>query len=345
MILLIPAYEPGEQLIELIKKIQKIDNCQVNILIVDDGSGNKYHKIFSEAEKLGCKVLTHSINKGKGRALKTGFTYLLKINNTEDIVCADCDGQHLPADIINVAQQVKEHRNCIVLGSRKFIGAVPLRSRFGNTVTRKIFSFLTGMKIYDTQSGLRGYSADMLPWLCNVSGERFEYEMNMLLEAYRSGYGIYEIEIDTVYHHNNESSHFHTIKDSLRVYRPILKFCGTSIISGILDFVLVLLLGSTSQNLLFSVVTARACSSLFNYVLNKNFVFAHDRKPAITYSLTKYYSVVVVVLLCNYTLIHIFNKNLGIPLFYAKLMTEAILFMFSYWSQQVFVFKSFSKMY
>lgn len=335
MTVLIPAYEPDERLLELILNIKNI--CNFNILIVDDGSGKRYDKIFRSAEGYGCKVLTHQKNKGKGQALKTGFEYIKETGENEGVVCADCDGQHRPEDIVRIAGRIKDKLQ-IILGSRRFIGRVPLRSRFGNSVTRNVFSFATEIKIFDTQTGLRGYPAGMLDWLCSIKGERFEYEMNILLEAPSSGYSFYEVDIDTVYYKNNKSSHFHTVKDSIRVYLPILKFSASSILSAVLDWTLLVLLQLVTSSLLFAVAGARVCSSIFNYTLNKNYVFSGRKEITARESVLKYFTLVVIVMAFNYGLIFTFNKLLLIPLFFAKLLAEAAIFLFSYWSQHRYIF-------
>lgn len=337
MRILIPAYEPAERLLELIKKLQ--EKCSFPIVIVDDGSSDKYRHIFQTAAELGCTVLYHDINRGKGRALKTGFAFIREQGETEGVVCADCDGQHLPDDIIKVARRVQQNQGLIILGARHFTGKVPLRSRFGNTVTRSIFTLATGTRITDTQTGLRGYSADMLDWLAGIPGERFEYEMNMLLEARQAGYKFEEIEIDTVYLQQNSSSHFHPLKDSVKVYLPIIKFCTSSFLSAVVDFLLLMVLGTFTSSLLFAVVAARACSSLLNYSLNRNFVFSGNR-DGMKWPLPKYFGLVILILGLNYMLLHLLHENMGVPLFYAKLLTESILFVFSYSIQKVFVFRA-----
>jgi glycosyltransferase involved in cell wall biosynthesis len=209
MIILIPAYEPTNRMITLIKNLK--DKCDYPILIVDDGSGSNYKNIFDTAEEMGCLVLTQEKNKGKGDALKLGFEFIQVLGQPHGIVTADCDGQHLPDDIIKIAKAVDENPNTVILGCRRFTGTVPFRSRFGNSITRGVFAFASGVKVYDTQTGLRGYSSSMINWLCEVPGHRFEYEMNQLLEASFSGYEIKEIDIDTVYLEENKSSHFRTI--------------------------------------------------------------------------------------------------------------------------------------
>jgi len=339
MTILIPAYEPDTRLLTLIGKLKSV--CNFNIIVVDDGSGNAYRKIFKAVNDYGCTVLIHPTNQGKGRALKTGFKFIKESGESEGVVCADSDGQHLPQDILKISQKINELKGHIILGSRRFTGTVPMRSRFGNTVTRMVFSFSTGNRIHDTQTGLRGYSTDMLDWLCSVPGERFEYEMNILLEADKEGYSFSEVDIDTVYH-NNHSSHFRTLIDSVKVCLPILKFSASSLLSGILDFALLLLIQHLYPNLLLSVVGARVCSSVFNYTLNKVFVFSKGKRLDLQSSLKKYFTLVLIIMALNYGLMHIINLGFGVPLFYAKLLTETILFLLSYFVQKKLVFKNYN---
>lgn len=336
MTILIPSYEPDERLLALVGSLKEVSSDP--ILVVDDGSGERYRTIFDSLEKTGCTVLTHRSNQGKGSALKTGFDYVRRQGGGEGVVCADSDGQHLPGDILRITEAVREHRRHIVLGSRQFTGKVPMRSRFGNSATRMVYALATGRPVQDTQTGLRGYSSDMLDWLCEVPGERFEYEMNMLLEAPQAGYGLVEVPIDTVYLEDNKSSHFRPLADSARVYFPFLKFCASSGFAAIVDFSLLLLLQWLTSSLLLSVIGARLCSSIFNYTMNRRMVFDPGNKAAIRKSLPRYFSLVLVIALLNYGLMLLFHSGIGIPLVAAKLMTEASLFLFSYWAQRQFVY-------
>lgn len=336
MNVLIPSYEPDERLLRLIEQLRELGRFP--IVVVDDGSGEAYSKLFQAVQELGCTVITHSRNKGKGYALKTGFRYFEQKGTEDGIICADSDGQHLPIDIMRMARQIEEHRGHVILGSRRFTGQVPLRSRFGNAMTRFVFSFTTGKRIYDTQTGLRGYSADMLSWLCSIPGDRFEYEMNLLLEAPDAGYPFIEVPINTVYLNHNESSHFRPIADSTRVYMPFLKFSATSVLSAVIDYLLLLLIHLFSSSLLLAVIGSRLSSSIFNYTMNRNYVFSNRNKSNMQASMTKYFSLVVVILMLNYGLMYLCYEKLGIPLLAAKLLTEASLFLFSFWSQRKFVY-------
>jgi putative flippase GtrA len=180
----------------------------------------------------------------------------------------------------------------------------------------------------------------MFDWLCQIPGERFEYEMNMLLDANKDGYDFHQVDIDTVYYDDNKTSHFRALTDSVRVYLPIIKFSASSMLSGIFDFVLLLLFQFVTTNLLISIVGARLLSSIFNYTINKTYVFQNRRNAGVRNSLAKYYSLVVIILASNYLVLSTLNEKIGVPLFYAKILTEVIIFLFSYVAQHKFVFRT-----
>ena len=336
MTVLIPAYEPDEKLLQLVKEIR--EKSSYNIVVVNDGSGEEYFDIFIKAKNLGCKVLSYLRNKVKGYALKVGFRYIMENGEKDGVVCADCDGQHTVNDIIKVAEQVMQNNDCIILGSRKFVSKVPLKNLFGNIFTKISFFLTTGISIKDTQTGLRGYKPYMLESLCDIKGNRYEYELNILLETPKNGYGLYEVMIDTIYIDNNKSSHFRPVFDSARIYLPLIKFGLSSLSSAIIDFALLFVFYNFTASLLFSVVSARVCSSIFNYIANKNLVFAKTQNDNLLVSAVKYFSLVLFILSCNYGLMFLFTNVLSLPLIAAKLITEFTLFFASYIIQKKIIF-------
>lgn len=342
MTILIPAFEPTENMLVLLSELHK--QTDKNIVVVDDGSGETYNPLFEKAKDLGCTVLRYAENKGKGEALKTGFRWILQHNEPEGVVCADCDGQHSVEDIDKIARIVIENPGKVVLGSRQFTGEVPLRSRMGNTITRYAFSLATGCMIRDTQTGLRGYSADLLPWLCNVGGSRFEYEIRILLDAQRDGIHCLEIPIQTIYE-PSARSHFRTVVDAYYVYVPLLKFSASSMFCALLDFCLLLLFkqltGKMKYSLEFSIFFSRFISATSNYLLNRHLVFKAPDKQNILYPL-KYFSLAAVILICNLSLMKMFTESLKLSLVPAKLITEGVLYFASYFVQKKFIFRSAS---
>ncbi len=336
MIILIPAYEPDHQLPALVRNLQEADPW-LTIVVVDDGSGPDYKDTFDDAARLGCQVLSYAVNGGKGHALKSGFAFIAERFPGHDVVCADSDGQHAVADILAVADSVRHVTASMVLGCRNFTGDVPARSRFGNTVTRGLFRLATGQQITDTQTGLRGYRADMIPWLLTVRGQRYEYELNLLLEAKQAGYGIDSVEIATVYLDGNSGSHFRPVADSIRIYAPLLKFLGSSLSAFVVDLVMFLLLSAVTDSLLLAVVGARLVSATVNFMINRRLVFEHGRDTSLRAAASGYVALVLVLLAANYTAIWALT-SIPVPDLPAKILTEAALLGVSYAVQHRFLF-------
>ncbi len=230
MIVLIPSYEPDSRLVDVVAGLRQ-ELPGVEVLVVDDGSGPAYSRVFRATADAGATVIGYGVNRGKGAALKSGFRWIKANRPGADVVSADSDGQHEVADILKVAAAI-EPRRMLVIGGRRFSGTVPPRSRFGNTVTRLLFRAVSGASVHDTQTGLRGFPAELLDWLVTIPGERFEYELSMLLAAADANVDMVEIEIATVYDPHAYSSHFRTFVDSWRVYRPLVSYAVTRRLPG-----------------------------------------------------------------------------------------------------------------
>ncbi len=229
MIVLLPVYQPSHHLPALMTDLRAAaPGCR--FVIVDDGSSPAAASVLREAEDLGGTVLHHPGNQGKGIALKTGFRYADEHHPGLDVICADADGQHSVEDIVRVADHVHATGHT-VLGVRRFAENVPLRSKVGNTVTQVLFRAATGRGVQDTQTGLRAYPGSLLGWLQSVPGERFEYEMNVLLEAARAGHRIEQVVITTTYLDDNASSHFSALSDSARIYWPLLRYAAAALLA------------------------------------------------------------------------------------------------------------------
>ena len=229
--LIIPAYQPDLNLVKLVRLVHA--KSDLHIIVIDDGSDADKKVIFDKLEGLAT-VLTHEHNQGKGQALKTAYAYILERGTYGSIVTADADGQHKIWDIFRVVNQSQEHPGTLILGARAFSGKVPLRSAFGNKLTRFLFKQQTGVAVSDTQTGLRAFTTNLLPFMLEVDGQRYEYEMNVLLAASKS-FPIVEVPIETVYINDNEGSHFRPIRDGLMIYKDMFKFALSSLSSFIVD--------------------------------------------------------------------------------------------------------------
>lgn len=337
---LIPAYKPDERMITLVNELMHLGFA--HIVIVNDGSGSAYAPIFAKAEKLGACILIHEVNRGKGAALRTGIAHIAK-NLSMSIITADADGQHSCEDIDRIASALEMSPNSLVLGMRTK-SAMPLRSRAGNTLTAFLFGLLTGLWISDTQTGLRGLPRSSLESFLQLDGDRYEYEMNMLLYVRRLRIPIMEVPIETIYIDDNKGSHFHALRDGARIYilmfRQIFTFMSSSLISGLVDMGISSVLRLIFPELiLLSIGVARGVSSVVNYLLNQRVVFRSERTIR---SAVQYFLLVGCVLVADYYLIRLF-KFLGVPLIIDKLMADLILFFINYNVQRSFIFRSVAK--
>ncbi|SCX44630.1 Glycosyltransferase involved in cell wall bisynthesis [Klenkia marina] len=332
---LVPAYRPDGRLPALLSALRRLDP-HLDLLVVDDGSPGP---VLDDCRALGATVLHHGVNRGKGAALRSGFAHVALVSPGSAVVTADADGQHLPEDVVRVARAVPAGTGTgggIVLGVRSFGGDdVPLRSRVGNRVSAVLVRAATGRALADTQTGLRGFAPDLLPWLLDVTGDRFEYELRVLLEAARRGTPIDQVPIATVYLEGNASSHFSPVRDSLRVYRPLALFLLSSLSAFAVDLVALLVLGALTGSLWVSVVGARLLSGTVNFQVNRRVVFSAPRSRR---SLLGYVALAGVLLGSNLALISALTW-VGVPLLAAKLTTEVTLVAVSFTVQRCAVFR------
>lgn len=340
-LVIIPAYNPQKVLLKVLKSINA--QTDYDIIVVNDGSEVDQQGIFDEVVQMNIPVLTHEQNKGKGVAIKTALSYIYnKDIQVDTIVIADADGQHKIADIIKVCDNLI-NEDSIAIGSRTFTGKIPFRSKFGNIITRYVFRWSSGIKVSDTQTGLRAFNKKLIPFMLDVKGERYEYEMNMLLMSSRKGVAIVEIPIETVYENNNESSHFNTVKDSFRIYKQILKFSCSSFISFLIDFVCYTIIISllvkldVQLALIISNVCARLISASSNFYINKKYVFKH--KGDTVQSGIQYAMLATFILFVNTGVLSILYKHLIENKLVAKLITEILLFAFSWTIQKKVIFR------
>ncbi|HHV11709.1 MAG TPA: glycosyltransferase [Clostridiales bacterium] len=349
-IILIPSLEPDSRLLTYVQELQ--EHGLTDIIIVDDGSGEKYRWIFQKLGENGCVVLRHEENKGKGCALKTGFQYIQRnFDHFTCVVTADSDGQHASEDVYRLAKEAEKHPGALVLGVRDFTApGIPPKSLFGNRFSSLTFAALYGKRLPDTQTGLRAFGPQLLAFLLEVSGSRFEYELQMLISCVQSGIPILTLPIRIIYENGNAGTHFKPIRDSIRVIKILvsnfIKFSISSIASAavdlgiawfLLDFFRSFLPQQEFLRILLATVTARILSIAVNYLLNKHFVFRG--KEAGSRSLWRYLLLCMVIILLSSTGVYLLHTVLLINEKSGKLICDTLLFLLSYQAQQRWVFK------
>ncbi len=350
-VILIPSLEPDERLPAYIRRLK--EGGFARIVVVDDGSAESYQPIFQEIERVeDTTVLHHGVNKGKGIALKTGYRWILE--NLRDqitgVITADADGQHTVEDCLMLAEKLEGGERALYLGSRDFNSPnIPPKSRFGNKLTSIVFKLLYGQYLPDTQTGLRAFRKEDLPFMIDVEGARFEYEMKVLIACSRARIPIIPVPIETIYENDNEGTHFHPIKDSVRIYKVILgsffKFMLSSLGSVAVDqglfnlLNLVVFANGTEKSgkiILISTIIARVISATVNFLLNRNFVFKDKGEGGKAF--LRYVILCVCIMLLSAGGTWLLGKT-GMSSTVAKLITDTLLYFVSYRFQERWVFR------
>ena len=281
-VVIIPAYEPDKVLITLTEKLK---GYGFELVVVDDGSGEKYKEIFSAISEMA-HIVTLPQNCGKGAALKAGMGYIKeKLPECEHFITCDADGQHRPEDVLRVSEQLKKGDG-FVLTVRKRKGKIPFRSRFGNDLSKIVYTLLTNQYLSDNQSGLRGFAVGHLDWLIKVEKNNYDYEMNVLYYAAKMQLKISTLVIDAIYIENNVSSHFSPVADTIRIYKSLFTLASGTLISFLVAETLVLFFGIFLKGnyISLSIPIVGAATVLSAVILNK-FVFL-KQIPKVEYRTT-----------------------------------------------------------
>ncbi len=305
----IPSLNPDEKLAKTVDALIALGFS--DILLINDGSKDECVPNFP-TDRPECTLLTHEVNRGKGAAMKTAFRYYLDSGRTTaGVITVDGDGQHLAEDVLRCAESMCENRT-VVLGVRDFSDpTVPPRSRMGNRITSLVFRLFCGIRLSDTQTGLRAIPREHLPEMLQVDGDRYEYETNMLLRFSALDIAYCEETIHTVYIEENKTSHFRPVRDSIRIYGLILKFISSSIIASIVDQGLYFILATLLFSLLgvwtdtVSAIAARIVSSGVNFLINQKAVFK-SRASGKT-AVVRYYILAVGIMILSAGSISLFS--------------------------------------
>lgn len=349
---ILPSLNPDHRFLEVAEGL--VNAGFAHIVVVDDGSDEAHRKWFDAVRAYPqCHVLVHEVNKGKGRALKDAMAYVHEsLPQLSGVVTIDGDGQHLLGDIIACGDRMLAEGDKVVMGCRDFsLPDVPPRSVAGNRFTAAMFRICYGIRITDTQTGLRAIPAAYLERFSQIEGERFEYETNMLLQMKRMGISFVEQPIETVYDKEEYSSHYNALKDSWRIFKVMAKFLLSSGAAFLVDtaifYVLMKLFGERMGTFAptFSLVAARVVSSFVNFNANKTFVF--QNKGNYKRSMVRYYILCVIQLIINAALtnglVALASRAIGhsLPAILATLIQIAVmtvLFFISYPIQREWVF-------
>ncbi len=331
---LIPSYQPTDVLPGLLEELRRVSPAP--IVVVDDGSGASYAAVFDRIRQMAdVTVLANAVNLGKGAALKQGMNHILvHYPDCIGVVTADADGQHAVADIMHVTEALQADADKVVFGVRAFDTKVPLRSRFGNTVSRHIYRFLIGIDLSDTQTGLRAIPRRLMQLCLAIRANRYEFETEQLVVIKAHRMAVQEIPIQTIYFDSNRETHFRPLRDSARIYFVLLRYSVASFITEMADLAVFATVMAASGDLIWSNVIGRLVALWVQFMLLQSFVF---RLRGGLWTLAMYVGLVVVSGVISTALQLQMADIVPVPVV-AKVLAEVLVFLFNFLFLRDFVF-------
>ncbi|MGD2058107.1 MAG: glycosyltransferase family 2 protein [Anaerolineales bacterium] len=202
---LVPAWNEAERIGAVLEEL--VENFPV--LVVDDGSSDQ---TASVARSVGCEVIEHEVNRGKGVALSTGFRWA-RAEGFDAVLTIDADGQHDPTEAPKFVHAFRRGEGELIIGRRDF-SKMPFIRRLGNCIGSWLLSRVLQIKIYDNQSGYRLHTRTLLESL-DLQRPGFEFEVDVVAQAVVKKLPIAWVDIRTIYS-VDKKSYFHPLKDSVR---------------------------------------------------------------------------------------------------------------------------------
>lgn len=218
IIIIIPAKNPSDKIIEICKKISP--KCG-KIIIINDGS-NKNLNIFKNLRLIkNSTIIKNKICRGKGYSIKKAVKFIIKQKiKCNGIITVDSDGQHCYQDIKKLIKKFQKKPNYILLGIRsfKFLNT-PFWNFMGNKISAKIFKFFQKLDVPDTQCGLRAIPKKYFREMLEIPFDGFDFETAYLIK-FLTKYSFKTISIKTIY--ENEKSNFLKFYDSSKIINLLL---------------------------------------------------------------------------------------------------------------------------
>lgn len=333
--IIIPALNPNEKLIELVKELKVVG--LTNIIVIDDGSRLENKKYFLELKKVsGVTVYENEKNYGKGRTIKKGIEKVIDDKEIFGLVTVDADGQHLASDARKIAEKVEKEEK-ITFGERKLKNKdVPLFSRIGRIFSTWYLKLKTGVYLEDTQTGLRGIPRKYFDLALQVSGDRFDYEMNFLEKICDEKIEFDLVDIETIY--KNRIKNFRIFKDSYIIYKEFFKNLISSILASVIDVFFFWIFIKLNVTIRYSNIVARILSGIFDFTLNKKWVFKNsDINNSL--KLIKYSILFIIQMMLNTILVEYFSmyaENLII----LKIIINISIYIINFFIKKIYIFKN-----
>ncbi len=218
----VPAFNEEDRIGKMLDELIKFENIN-EILIVDDGSTDN---TLDEIKKRNLRVVSHSKNRGKGDALRTGVKEFLQTEH-DIIIFIDADGQHDPTDIKKFQKKFEIGNDDIIIASRfgtdQWIKKMPFLRKLSNLLSRfGIWILFNRLIIEDPQNGYRAFRREVFE---NISFQKngYEAETEIIINSHMNGYKIGHVHIETIYDADGNSSKFSLLMDTWKIPNVMIK--------------------------------------------------------------------------------------------------------------------------
>lgn len=326
---LIPAFDPDRKLIGLVKELR---SRLFDIIIINDGSSSESSGIFDECREYAT-VIGYDRNVGKGNALKYGMQYISEhLPDAEYFLTADADGQHSVRDICRIRDELVSGAEFVVSVRNLKGRSIPFFSRLGNGFSRFMFTIANARFLPDNQSGLRGFHTKHIEWLIRVDGDKYDYELNVILFAEKQGIKITRLPIETIYFDNNSGSHFRPFHDTALIYLRYFQTNVFALISVIIELVMVILATVfwDYKWMPFVVVAAWGVHTIMCMVIERYTLFRWIRyTPGVRRLVISIFKYFVIFLMC------LLGQLIGIPFAASYLVGFAVVTVGEYYMLKV----------
>ena len=215
-LIVIPAFNAERTVGAVIRACRDVLD---DVLVIDDGSVDRTAAVALEA---GARVISHSTNRGKGAALKTGFGYAMQ-RAYDSVITLDADGQHLPREIPKFLVARAETKADLIIGGRAHLFHQMLpRRRMANRFSAWSIAHCSRTNVTDSQSGFRLYSSELL-LKARLRTDGFDLESEVIVRAGCDGFKVITIPIDLGFVDGLSTSHYKPVADSLRIFWTVTR--------------------------------------------------------------------------------------------------------------------------
>ena len=189
----VPCYNEQATVLEMLEQVLA-SPWVAQVVIVDDGSTDRTTELLATVDDPRVEIVLHQVNRGKGAALRTGFSRA----TAEYVIVQDADLEYDPDEYGVVLEPLERDRADVVFGSR-FLSGRPHRVLYfwhslGNKSLTLLSNMFTDLNLTDMETCYKAFRRELIQSL-EIEEDRFGFEPEITAKVARAGWRIYEVGI------------------------------------------------------------------------------------------------------------------------------------------------------